>query len=116
MAHLLADENFPRPVTAELRRRGHDVIDMEQLGLTDRSISDAEVLDIAARDGRTVLTLDRRDFARLHRDNGQHGGIVACTLDLDFIALATRIDVALSSRGRLDGHFISVIRPGPVHL
>jgi hypothetical protein len=38
---------------------------------------------------------------------------VVCTLDLDFGALAARIDAALSSLESLDGHFISIIRPGP---
>jgi predicted nuclease of predicted toxin-antitoxin system len=113
MARLLADENFPRPVTVELRNRGHDVIDLEHLELTDRRLPDAAVLDMATRDGRAVLTLDRRDFTRLHRERADHSGIVACTLDLVFVALAARIDGMLTAIGRLDGQLLSIVRPGP---
>lgn len=115
MARLLADENFPRPVVAELRLRGHEVIDLEILGIGSQGLSDAAVLDMAARDGRAVLTLDRRDFARLHRERAVHGGIVACTLDLNFIVLAARIDAVLSATDHLANQFIRIVRPGPSH-
>ena len=113
MARLPVDENFPRPVVVELRRPGHDVIDLEHLGLADRGLPDAVVLDMAASDGRAVLTLDRRDFARLHQGRAHHGGIVACTLDLHFVNMAARIDAALSARDSLDDQFIRIVRPGP---
>ena len=113
MARLLVDENFPRPVAVELRRRGHDVVDLEYMGLADRGVPDTSVLDMAASDGRAVLTLDRRDFARLHQERTHHSGIVACTLDLDSVGMAARIDTALTAIARLDDQFIRIVRPGP---
>lgn len=47
MARFLADENFPYPVTEELRRLGHEVATMADLGKANQSVSDEEVLAIA---------------------------------------------------------------------
>src|SRR3954465_2588242 len=113
MAHLLADENFPWPVVIELRRLGHDAADMEGVGLAHRGISDAVVLDIATRERRAVLTLDRGDFYRLHRSRDTHGGIVACTQDVNWVRMAARIDAAISAIDALTGQYIRVTRPGP---
>ena len=113
MARLFSDENFPRPVVVELRHLGHDVVDTGHVGLANRGVSDAEVLDAATADGRAVLTLDRGDFYRLHRARGSHAGIIACTQDVNWPMMAARIDAAISSLGRLDGQFIRVVRPGP---
>lgn len=113
MARLFADENFPRPVVVELRRLTHDVTDMEQAGLAHQGLPDPSVLAVATADGRAVLTLNRGDFVRLHRTHGDHGGIVACTLDPDFVRMAARIDAALSTIDDLRGQLIRVVRPGP---
>ena len=113
MAHLFADENFPRPVVVELRRLGHDVIDMEQLGLAHQGFPDDAVLAAATADRRAVLTINRGDFVRLHRAHGDHAGIVACTLDPDFVRMAARIDAALATVHDLEGQLIRVVRPGP---
>src|SRR4051794_30053352 len=113
MARLLADENFPRPVVTELTYLGHDVADMEGVGLANQGISDAAVLDIATSDRRAVLTLDRGDFYRLHRSRPTHAGIVACTQDVNWVRMAARIDAALVAVGDPAGQFIRVVRPGP---
>lgn len=113
MTRLLADENFPRPVAAELRRLGHDVVELIEMGLSDQGVSDAAVLDAATVEGRAVLTLDRRDFARLHLERPRHGGIVACTFDANFAAFAARIDTVLSEQGDLHTQFVRIVRPGP---
>ena len=62
MARLLADENFPFPVTQELRRLGHDVVTLEDLGKVDQRLSDDAVLALATEQDRAVLTInsDRR--------------------------------------------------------
>ncbi|HEY7390401.1 MAG TPA: DUF5615 family PIN-like protein [Bryobacteraceae bacterium] len=52
---LAADENFPLPTVAALRRAGHDVT----WARTDLpGTSDATLLDIAETDGRVLLTFD----------------------------------------------------------
>jgi predicted nuclease of predicted toxin-antitoxin system len=113
MARLLADENFPRPTVDELRRLGHDALTMRDIGRAGLGTPDDVVLELATADRRTVLTTDRRDFMRLDRIKTGHAGIVICTFDPDFVALAMRIDAALAASGSLDGRLIRVVRPGP---
>lgn len=43
MAKLLADENFPFPVTQELRLLGHDVLTLEELGQADQAMHGLKV-------------------------------------------------------------------------
>jgi hypothetical protein len=47
MFRLYANENFPLPVVAELRRLGHDVATMRETGNANRATPDAEVLEFA---------------------------------------------------------------------
>lgn len=110
MARLLADENVPLAVVEALRSHGHDVVTLVggELGI---GLSDAEVLARARGDGRAVLTLNRRDFFRLHREQPDHSGIIACTFDLDFVGQARRIHAALPADDALHGLLVRVNRP-----
>ena len=45
----------------------------------------------ATAESRIVLTLNRRHFIRLHQAMPDHRGIIVCTYDPDFEALAGRI-------------------------
>jgi len=40
-----------------------------------------------------------------------HAGIIACTADRDFLALAARIDAVLRAQGPLEGRLARVQRP-----
>lgn len=97
MARLYANENFAFPVVEELRRRGHDAVTVAETGKANQKMSDDQVLEFAISDERAVLTFNRKHFFRLHRQRPDHRGIVACTYDPDFLALAERIDAALAS-------------------
>ena len=110
MARLYANENFPFPVVEELRRRGHDAVTVAETGKANQKMNDQQVLEFAVSDSRAVLTLNRRHFFRLHRQRPDHRGIVACTYDPDFLALAERIDAALASATELGGQLIRVNR------
>ena len=104
MARLFADENFPIPVVEALRRIGHDVVTMSDIGRAGQSLTDNAVLLLATADDRAVVTLNRRHFVRLHAADGRHAGIIVCSLDLDFDSQAARIDAAIgsiSAAGRL---------------
>ncbi|MFN3648297.1 MAG: DUF5615 family PIN-like protein [Armatimonadota bacterium] len=111
MARFLADENFPLACVRVLRQLGHDVLTSVEAGVANQRLSDAQLLDCALKAHRTVLTLNRRDFIRLHRENPRHCGILACTRDEDFVALAERIDVAVRDAELLQGRLIRVTRP-----
>ncbi|MBI3491124.1 MAG: DUF5615 family PIN-like protein [Acidobacteria bacterium] len=110
MARFLADENFPFPVTEAFRRLGHDVVTLADIGKAGRALTDQAVLDLATADARCVLTLNRRDFARLHRASSDHAGIVVCTFDTDFEGQAGRIHAAITAYVSLTGELIRVGR------
>ncbi len=77
MARLYANENFPLPVVVELRRLGHDVLTIHEIGKAGQSVSDEAVLAFASSDSRAVLTLNRKHFIRLHTLN-QSTGVLSC--------------------------------------
>ena len=91
---LYADEDFAFPVVEELRRLGHDVLTAQADGR--RSSPDPDILARAHALGRAVLTFNRRDFERLHRQGADHSGMLSATHDNDFTALAGRIDAKLT--------------------
>ena len=78
MARLYANENFPfpLPVVEALRRLGHDVVTIQEVGRAGQALTDAEVLKEASNNRRAVLTLNRKHFVRLHREQRRHEGIV----------------------------------------
>jgi len=112
MARFYANENFPLPVVVGLRQLGHDVLTSQEAGNASQRVPDDQVLQFAIHDRRAVLTFNRRHFIRLHLQQPAHGGIVVCTYDPDFAALATRIDAALATVPALAGQLIRINRPG----
>lgn len=96
MVMLLADENFPAPAVVRLRELGHDVLTLLQTDMAGLAIPDDEVLRFATAQNRCLLTLNRKDFIKLHTQSNRHTGILICTFDTDFIALAERIHRCLS--------------------
>lgn len=108
---LYANENFPFLVVAELRRLGHDVTTVRETGKANRATPDIEILEFAVSEGRAVLTLNRKHFIALHALRPGHAGIVACTVDADFVGQARRIHDALTVHASLFGQLIRVNRP-----
>lgn len=111
MARLFADENMPEPVVVELTRLGHDVLTVRAAGYAEQSWPDPEVLAFATHERRAVVTLNRKDFLRLHRETPLHAGIVVCTFDLDFARQARRIDDALQNLGDPGGKVLRINKP-----
>ena len=112
MARLYANENFPLPVVEELRRLGHDVLTIQETGRAGQAMPDEAVLAFARDADRILLTLNRKHFIRLHREQRVHAGIIACTVDADFIGLAQRVHDAIAANDSLTGQLIRVNRPG----
>lgn len=111
MASFYANENFPRRTVEALRALGHDVLTTQEAGNAGQAIPDDEVLDFATRAGRAVLTLNRRDFIRLHKHGMAHAGIVVCSADTDTAAQATRVHDAVSALSTLAGQLVRVNQP-----
>ncbi|MBM3476223.1 MAG: hypothetical protein FJX75_23370 [Armatimonadetes bacterium] len=111
---LLADENVPAPVVAELRARQHDVawISEDAPGLCDE-----DVLSCASAQDRLLATLDR-DFGELvfRRRLPCRSGVVFLRLRTRSPrTLAASTAAALESRDDWRGHF-AVVRAGRIRL
>lgn len=111
MARIILDEDFPHPVGRALQRWGHDVLTPADVGRAGRRIPDDQVLAFATADARTVLTLNQWDFVRLHRASAAHGGIIVCTTDADYEAVAGRVHDAIRPFASLAGRLVRVCRP-----
>jgi predicted nuclease of predicted toxin-antitoxin system len=85
---LYADENFPLRVVEELRRLDHDVLTALEDGKANQAITDADLLVRATELNRTLVTLNRQDFKRLHLQFSSHAGIIICTEDPDRLGQA----------------------------
>jgi hypothetical protein len=111
MARLYADEDFDLTVVVELRRLGHDALTIQEDSCGDRGVPDDGVLAIAKHNDRAVLTFNRIDYIRLHKQSADHKGIIVCTRDPDAIGLAARIHAAIEELASLDGQLVRIIRP-----
>jgi len=105
------DEQFPKIVSQLLREMGHDILTVQEAGKGNLGIPDEDVLSFAVADNRSVVTLNRDDFIRLHRADSQHCGIVVCTNDPDRARMASRLNDAIVDRVDLQGNLIRVVRP-----
>ena len=111
---LYTNENFPRQAVEELRALGHDVLTSHEAGNANRAIPDDAVLRFATEQDRVVVSLNRKDFIQLHAKSVEHAGIVVCTVDTNYRALAERIHAQLSSALSLAGTLYRVTRETPV--
>lgn len=110
IARLYSNENIPLPVVETLRSRGHDVLTSFEAGKANEAVPDEEVLAFASRQGRAVLTHNRKDFIRLHRLRPEREGIIVCTDNPDFQALAAMIHARLDTMKSLKRQLVRVNR------
>ena len=111
MVRLYSKESFPFPVVEELRRRGHDVLTLQETGKAGQALPDEAVLAFAVDDNGAVLTLNRKHFIRLHRQDTGHVGVIVCTFDPDFAGPAERIHRVLQAYDSPAGQLIRVNGP-----
>jgi len=107
---LYGNENFPHPVVEHLREEGHDVLTVLDSGHAGQAWPDEEVLRFSVSQQRAVVTMNRRHFIRLHNLCPDNQGIIVCTYDPGFAALALRIHQALERLDSLAGQLIRINR------
>jgi predicted nuclease of predicted toxin-antitoxin system len=112
MVKFYADEQFPKDVVTYLRELNHDVLTVQEAGNGNQKIPDEAVLAFATSCDRAVLTLNRYDFIRLHKQQPNHAGIIACTENPNFERLAVKIHGSVSLLDSLQGQLIRVYRDG----
>jgi predicted nuclease of predicted toxin-antitoxin system len=71
---LLIDENLSPNVAVTLRQEGMDVVHVRDRGMN--GASDAQVLDLAFRENRILVTSNIDDFVKLARARDLHAGLV----------------------------------------
>ena len=112
MAKLYTNECFSGRAAALLAELGHDVLTTSAAGRAGRGIPDSDVLSYAIGEGRAVVTFNRLDFIHLHRQRGDHLGIIVCTENRDVAALARGVHAAIEAEGgELVGKLLRVSRP-----
>ena len=111
MANFYADEQFPFQVVELLRNFEHDVLTVQEAGNANQRIPDDQVLAFAIGQERSILTINRIDFIRLHRRDNKHFGIIVCTNNRNWEQFAARIDDAVRIEKSLRGKLIRVVRP-----
>jgi hypothetical protein len=62
------------------------------------------------KNDRAVLTINRQDFIRLHKEQIDHSGIIACTENRDYQRLAAKIDEAVCLIESLHGQLLRITR------
>jgi hypothetical protein len=110
LAKFYSDENFPYASVEALRKLGHDVLTVFEAGKAGQRIPDNQVLGYATQEERIALTFNRKDFIRLHQKNPKHTGIIVCKVDVDFEALAARIDGAVKEHDVMRNQLVWVSR------
>ncbi|WP_292708183.1 MULTISPECIES: DUF5615 family PIN-like protein [unclassified Nostoc] len=68
------------------------------------------MLTFAVNQERSILTINRVDFIRLHRRDSNHFGIIVCTNNRNWEQFASRIDEAVTAKQPLQGKLIRVVR------
>jgi hypothetical protein len=111
VAGFYAGENFPAQVVVALRALGHDDLTSLEAGNANQRVPDDAVLAFAATAGRALLTINRRDFIRLHRSQPEHARIVVCSQDPDVQGQAARIHEGVASEESLAGKLVRVNLP-----
>ena len=112
MEKLYSNENFSKSVVLHLRQLGYDILTSFEAGKANQGIADPDVLAFAISEERVLITINRRDFIKLHFANSEHFGIIVCTKDDNFEALAHRIDKILSeNRGECAAKLLRVYKP-----
>jgi hypothetical protein len=111
---FLADESCDFSIVRTLRSAGHDVLAVAELA--PRS-DDGEVIDIAVREGRILLTEDK-DFGQLVYAHLQSSGgviLVRYPAGLRKTLPKAVVDLINEAGDRLAGNFV-VVTPGRVRF
>ena len=105
---LCADENIPDEVVALLRVAGHDVLSISEYR---PGLIDWDVLRLASRESRILITLDKKDFGELIfvRGAGAPPGLILFRIgDIDVAERPHFMLRTVVSRNDWEGKFSTV--------
>jgi len=100
---LLADENIPRTAITTLREKGYDVASAWELR---PGMSDEEVVELAVRESRIIVTFDK-DFGRIALFKPSVPGVILLRIQpLNSLYIVERI---LSALERIENPYNKLI-------
>jgi hypothetical protein len=111
---FLANENFPGAAVAALKAAGHNVL---WVRLETPGALDHDVLALAAREDRILLTFDK-DFGELARGSALPPpcGVILFRMPMPKAGdVGQRLADVISARDDWAGHF-SVVEPGRIRM
>lgn len=109
MARLLTDKHFPRGITEELRKLGHDVLPAQE-AQPPRTL-DTDLLKFAIQQNRITVSNDK-GFEKKHPQQvPNHKGIIHCTEDKNYAVVAHRIHQTIEAFPDLAGKVVLVRKP-----
>jgi predicted nuclease of predicted toxin-antitoxin system len=94
-----------------LRALEYDILTVQDAGKAEQKIPDPEVLQYAISLNRAVITMNRRDFIRLHAQIPQHKGIVICKSSTNWEKIAQAIHKHLIQSDSIEGQPIGIKLP-----
>ncbi len=110
---LLANENISHDLVDALSEHGFDVASVAAIGA---GMSDRDVMRLAHRERRVVLTHDKDFGQTVYAQRGRATGVILIRLgDVPLGRRARTVAAAIASRDDWEGHF-SVIEPGRVRM
>ncbi len=110
MAKLYLDEDCSdKRLKKALVEFGYDVQtthDANNLGKDDKT-----QLIYAVSQNRAIVTHNRKDFIRIHKETPKHSGIIICTQNPNNQQLAEKIDEKIRTQDQLTNLLLRVNRP-----
>ena len=108
---IFVDAMVPTQIVHKLRRLGYDAETVQQYQGTSEpaaGLSDEIVLQVASLRRRVLLTLNDKDFRKLHWSTRGHHGIIICNETQDYLKRAKEIDDAIKSNAPLARKLIDI--------
>ena len=84
MTKFLVDENIPSAIAHFLRNKGFGVKEVKEAGI--HGISDAEIMDLARREDRVLLTFDKHFSNILLYPLHYHNGMIRIRVHLPLLS------------------------------
>ncbi len=79
---LYLDEHVDPALASHLRRAGYDVLTTQEAGRAGQRVPDESQLELAASEGRALLSNDLDDYPVIDTEwkarGGEHAGIILC--------------------------------------
>jgi len=106
LTRFIADENIPRETVELLKKKGVDIVTVSEVS---PGLGDEEILDLANKEKRIVITFDR-DFSQLiFRQKRKTEGLILLRFNPESPQqIAKRIQQTLATKIKMEGSVVIV--------